>query len=106
MYVDRLDELVDAAFFERMSNRWREELNRSDARKRPIYIDEGVQLLELARNAESLFAKQEPRENSRLLNFLLNAPGRTARWLPPSDNHLIVRPRRALRRVRRQKRKT
>jgi len=28
MYVDRLDELVDAAFFERMSNRWREERNR------------------------------------------------------------------------------
>ena len=82
MYVDRLDELVDAAFFERMSNRWREEQNRSDARKRPIYLDEGVQFLELARNAGSLFAKQEPRENSRLLNFLLNAPGRTARRLP------------------------
>ena len=28
MYVDKLDGLVDAAFFERMSNQWREEQNR------------------------------------------------------------------------------
>ena len=36
------------------------------------YTDEGVRLLELARNAERLFAKQEPREKCRLLNFLLS----------------------------------
>jgi site-specific DNA recombinase len=35
-------------------------------------MDEGVQLLELARNAQNLFAKQEPREKRRLLNFLLS----------------------------------
>jgi hypothetical protein len=35
-------------------------------------MDEGVQLLELARNAQRLFAKQEPREKRRLLNFLLS----------------------------------
>jgi hypothetical protein len=28
MYVDKLDGLVDAAFFKRMSNQWREEQNR------------------------------------------------------------------------------
>ncbi|MGB7857257.1 MAG: hypothetical protein WBL48_15310 [Pseudolabrys sp.] len=31
-----------------------------------------MQLLELARNAQMLFAKQEPREKRRLLNFLLS----------------------------------
>ncbi|MDO8400514.1 MAG: hypothetical protein Q7T45_22095 [Bradyrhizobium sp.] len=31
-----------------------------------------MQLLELARNAQRLFAKQEPREKRRLLNFLLS----------------------------------
>jgi site-specific DNA recombinase len=36
------------------------------------YMDEGVQLLELARDAQRLFAKQEPREIRRLLNFLLS----------------------------------
>jgi site-specific DNA recombinase len=35
-------------------------------------MDEGVQLLELARNAQRLLAKQEPREKRRLLNFLLS----------------------------------
>jgi site-specific DNA recombinase len=78
MYVDKLDGLVDAAFFERMSNQWREEQNRClreierlQAADRS-YLDEGVQLLELARNAQRLFAKQEPREKRRLLNFLLS----------------------------------
>ena len=78
MYVDKLDGLVDAAFFERMSSQWREEQNRClreierlQAADRS-YLDEGVQLLELARNAQRLFAKQEPREKRRLLNFLLS----------------------------------
>jgi len=78
MYVDKLDGLVDAAFFERMSNQWREEQNRSLGEIERLqaadrsYMDEGVQLLELARNAQRLFAKQEPREKRRLLNFLLS----------------------------------
>ena len=35
-------------------------------------MDEGVQILELARNAQRLFAQQPPREKRRLLNFLLS----------------------------------
>jgi site-specific DNA recombinase len=35
-------------------------------------MDEGVQLLELARNAQRLFAKQEPRQKRLLLNFVLS----------------------------------
>jgi site-specific DNA recombinase len=76
MYVDKLDGLVDTAFFEKMSNQWREEQNRC---QREIerhqnadksYLNEGVALLDLARNAQRLFAMQEPRE--KRLNFVLS----------------------------------
>jgi hypothetical protein len=74
----RLDGLVETAFFEKMSNQWRDEQNRclreverhQEANK--CYMDEGVQLLELAQNVQRLFAKQDPREKRRLLNFLLS----------------------------------
>src|SRR5262249_49433612 len=36
------------------------------------YLEEGVRILELARNAQRLFQKQEPREKRRLLNFLVS----------------------------------
>ena len=36
------------------------------------YMDEGVQLLELARNAQRLFERQAPRQKRRLLNFVLS----------------------------------
>jgi site-specific DNA recombinase len=36
------------------------------------YMDEGVQLLELARNAKRLFGRQEAREKRRLLYFVLS----------------------------------
>ena len=35
-------------------------------------MDEGVQILELARNAQRLFERQQPREKRRLLDFLLS----------------------------------
>jgi hypothetical protein len=78
MYIDKLDGRVDTTFYERMSTSWREEQTR---RLREIerhqaanksYMDEGVRLLELARNARRLFERQEPREKRRLLNFLVS----------------------------------
>jgi predicted nuclease with TOPRIM domain len=66
MYVDKLDGVVDAAFFERMSSQWRDEQNRCPREIERLqaadrsYMEEGVQLLDLARNAQRLFAKQEP----------------------------------------------
>jgi site-specific DNA recombinase len=57
MYVDKLDGLVDAVFFDKMSNQWREEQNRCQREidrhqsAEQSYMDEGVQILELARNA-------------------------------------------------------
>lgn len=35
-------------------------------------MKEDIQLLELARNAQRLFERQEPREKRRLLNFVLS----------------------------------
>ena len=57
MYVDKLDGLADAAFFDKMSNQWREDQNRCQREidrhqsAEQSYMDEGVQILELARNA-------------------------------------------------------
>ena len=78
MYVDKLDGRVDAAFFDKMSAEWRAEQSRclreidrhQDADK--SYMDEGVEILELARNAQRLFERQKPREKRRLLNFVLS----------------------------------
>ena len=78
MYVDKLDGLIDAEFFERTSSGWREEQARCQRQIEQhqaadqSYLDEGVQLLELARSAQSLFSRQEPREKRRLLNFVLS----------------------------------
>ncbi len=78
MYVDKLDGRVDATFFDKMSAEWRDEQNRclreierhQSAEK--SYMDEGVQILELAQNAKRLFERQGPREKRRLLNFVLS----------------------------------
>ena len=78
MYVDKLDGVVDAAFFDQMSNQWRAEQNRCLREIERLksadksYLEEGVQLLELARNAQRLFERQEPRQKRRLLNFVLS----------------------------------
>jgi hypothetical protein len=61
-----------------VSNQWCEEQNRcqreidqhQEADK--SYMAEGVQLLELVRNAQRLFVQQEPREKRHMLNFVLS----------------------------------
>ena len=74
-YVDKLDGRIDAAFFDRMSADWRRDQERclrdieQHQEADQSYLDEGVQLLELARNAQRLFAKQEAKEKRRLLGF-------------------------------------
>jgi site-specific DNA recombinase len=74
MYLDKLDGRVDGAFFDKTSAEWREQQNRClreierHQSAEQSYMDEGVQILELARNARTLFERQEPREKRRLLN--------------------------------------
>jgi site-specific DNA recombinase len=84
MYVDKLDGRIDAPFFDRMSCEWRAEQAQClrDIERHQVaeqsYMDEGVRLLELARDAQRLFERQEPREKRRLLNW---TPLKTwARW--------------------------
>ncbi len=78
MYLDKLDGRVDSTFFDKMSAQWREEQNRClreierHEAAEQSYMDEGVQILELARNAQKLFEQQQPREKRRLLNFVLS----------------------------------
>jgi site-specific DNA recombinase len=78
MYLDKLDGRVDGAFFDKMSDQWREQQNRClreivrHESAEQSYMDEGVQILELAQNAQKLFERQEPSEKRRLLNFILS----------------------------------
>ena len=78
MYVDKLDGKITGEFFEEMSGKWREEQRRlqrdierhEDAEQ--SYMEEGLRILELARNVRALFERQPAREKRRLLNFVLS----------------------------------
>ena len=78
MYVDKLDGRIDHSFYVQMSEQWRveqeklmQEITLHQAADQ-CYLDEGVRLLELAHSSQRLFAKQEPNEKRRLLNFVLS----------------------------------
>jgi DNA invertase Pin-like site-specific DNA recombinase len=78
MYVDKLDGKIGGDFYDRFAGEWREEqlrlqreIDRHEAAEQS-YMDEGVQILELARIAQHLFARQEPRQKRRLLTFVLS----------------------------------
>jgi site-specific DNA recombinase len=78
MYVDKLDGRVEVRLYERLSAEWRaeqdqcrREIERHQAANRS-YMEEGVRLLELARNARRLFENQEAREKRRLLDFVVS----------------------------------
>jgi hypothetical protein len=74
MYVDKLDGRIDAEFFDRMSAEWRAEQERClrDSAADQSHLEDGVKILELAKNAQRLFDKQEPREKRRLLSFVVS----------------------------------
>jgi site-specific DNA recombinase len=78
MYIDKLDGRIDRSFYVQMSEQWRveqEKLMQEIALHQAAdqcYLDEGVRLLELARNSQRLFVKQEPDQQRRLLNFVLS----------------------------------
>jgi DNA invertase Pin-like site-specific DNA recombinase len=78
MYVDKLDGRIDQDFFDQKSTEWRVDQTRllRAIEEHQVadqdYLTEGVQLLELAGRAYELFRKQNPREQRRLLDFLLS----------------------------------
>lgn len=77
-YLDKLDGRIDNAFYDSMSAQWRVEQARllreierhSEAQE--SYMEGGLRLLELARDASQLFAKQAANEKKRLLNLVLS----------------------------------
>src|SRR6202140_2896898 len=79
MYLDKLDGRIDAPFFDRKSADWRRE---QDGTLRNIqvtqdadqsYVEEGIQLLELASDGFELFLGQEPMEKRGLLAFMVSS---------------------------------
>ena len=78
MYLDKLDGRIDADFFDRNSQGWRakqqqimNEINGHRAANQS-YIEEGIELLQLAQRARQLFEKQPARQKRRLLDFVLS----------------------------------
>ena len=78
MYVDKLDGRIDADFYDAKAAEFREEqsqvryeLKRHESAN-ASYMDEGVQLLELANNAVYLFKKQQPAQKRELLKFVVS----------------------------------
>ena len=78
MYIDKLDGKIGGDFFDKMAGQWREEQRRLQhdidrhEEAEQSYMDEGVLILELARNAQALFERQPARQKRRLLNFVLS----------------------------------
>jgi site-specific DNA recombinase len=78
MYIDKLDGKIGGDFFDKMAGEWREgqqrlqrDIDRHEGGEQS-YMEDGVQILELARNAQALFERQPAREKRRLLNFVLS----------------------------------
>jgi site-specific DNA recombinase len=78
MYVEKPDGRIDDAVFDEMLVQWRdeqEECQRQISRLTAAdqsYLEDGVRILELAHNAQRLFAQQAAREKRRLLNFVVS----------------------------------
>lgn len=77
MYVDKLDAKITQEFFDRKNSDWRTEqteiLGKIEKHQNAnsSYLEEGIQLLELAQKAASLYEKQEMKEKRRILDFLI-----------------------------------
>ncbi len=77
-YLDKLDGQIDVGFFDRVSAQWREEQAVCEAQIAEFaeanaeYYDDGLRLLELARDAWSLWKRQSPAEKRKLLKFLVS----------------------------------
>ncbi len=78
MYLDKLDGRVSQRSFDDKADQWRQRQSEilqaieehQDTKQN--YLEEGIQLLELARSAHTLFEKQPPSEKRRLLNFVVS----------------------------------
>ena len=78
MYIDKLDGKITETCFNGKAGAWREEQQQILVKIQSLqnasqcYINEGIQLIELAQNAYSLFISQSAHEKRRLLNFMVS----------------------------------
>jgi site-specific DNA recombinase len=78
VYVDKLDAKIAQEFFDRKNSDWRTEqteiLGKIEKHQNAnsSYSEEGIQLLELAQKAASLYEKQEMKEKRRILDVLFS----------------------------------
>jgi hypothetical protein len=103
MYVDKLDGLVDTAFYEKMSNQWRDEQNRC---QREIdlhqnadksYKDEGVALMSSPATPQGCSqCRNRAKSAACSISYYRTAHGRMARWSQPSVNPLMCLRKRQL----------
>ena len=94
IYLDKLDGEVEEAFYRRNVSAWREEQAQIRARIErhekadQNYIEQGIRLLEIARNAQEFFRTHGQAERAALLGFIL--PGSAldgTGWSRPSSRH-------------------
>lgn len=77
IYLDRLDGEVEEACYRRHISQWREEQTQIRARFRRYqqadenYIEQGIQLLEISRNASPLYQSQGTAERAALIRFIM-----------------------------------
>jgi hypothetical protein len=77
IYLDKLDGEIEEAFYRRNVAQWREEQAQVRARIErhekadQNYIEQGIRLVELARNASEFYRNQGQAERAALLRFLM-----------------------------------
>jgi hypothetical protein len=81
MYDDKLDGVIDEAFFRRKADECPEQIKLSDVIERhrqanQNYIEDGTRLLDLANKAADLFERQPVSEKRKLLRFVLSGCNR------------------------------
>lgn len=78
VYVDKLDGKITEDHYTRISNQWKEERRRCEddlirfQEANHTYMDDGVALLTLARDAHKIFEAQDGPNRRMLLNFVLS----------------------------------
>jgi hypothetical protein len=77
IYLDKLDGEVEEAFYRRNISQWRAEQNEIHDRIQhhqktdENYIEQGIRLLEIARNASGFYRSRDQAERAALLRFMM-----------------------------------
>ena len=79
-YVDKLEDRIDHDFWDRQNSKWILEQKQIESQLSALrstntaYIDQGVKLMELARQASTLFKDMTTEEKRELVNLVLSNP--------------------------------